>query len=179
MQVKRHVRHSSHLGMIQVLLCTGTVVQPFLWKKYTLSGTNVSRLGKRKTLLQKCLDKGYVSALVRDTLGKKKTPLATPTVTLQTPDIKQEAIILNHTQVMRLDPNKSSEKWRTYMDHEHLIALIELYVFKMMYPSLPNTFWVGVWTSKQLLRRLLEGPNSHLLKRNLEAFGRLGIYRDS
>ena len=41
------------------------------------------------------VSKGYLG-------GRKKTPLAA--------DIKQEAMILNHTQVMRLDPNKSSEK---------------------------------------------------------------------
>ena len=28
-------------------------------------------------------------------------------------------------------------------------------------PSLPNTFWVGVWTHKYLLRRPLGGPNTY------------------
>lgn len=47
------------------------------------------------------VSKGYLG-------GRKKTPLAA--------DIKQEAMILNHTQVMRLDPNKSSERDTHTMD---------------------------------------------------------------
>ena len=32
---------------------------------------------------------------------------------------------------------------------------------KMYLPSLPNTWWVGVWNPKRLLRRLLRVPNTY------------------
>ena len=47
--------------------------------------------------------------------------------------------------------------------------------FHHKYPRHPNTWWVGFWTSKYLLRRLLGAPNTYSPGIYLEDFGCLGI----
>ena len=61
-------------------------------------------------------------------------------------------------KIMKRDPLWGDQNWCN-------MWLVRLYTFVgfqqgSLYPSLPNTMWVGVWTPKHLLRRALGVPNT-------------------